>query len=128
MFVNILQRWRAIGGQKMGSKKLSFLFCITFFFFFFVNKSAQADSHELTTTNMYYTLKNINDLSYSFWQGYVEGVAETSPIYCPPAGNTVGQNVQIVVNWLGSHPKVWIMPPSIAASLALNDAYPCKNK
>ena len=111
----------------MDSKKIKFLFCVALLSLS-AYKTAEADSNELTTTNMYYTLKDTNNIGYSFWQGYVEGVAETSPIYCPPNNVTVGQNIQIVLNYLGSHPKLWSFPPSLAASLALNDAFPCKNK
>lgn len=124
MCASILLRWLAIGGQKMGSRKLSFLFCASLLIFASEFTLAEAAK---TTTEMYYALKN-DSLSSPFWTGYVGGIGDADSGFCPPEGTTFGQEGQIVINYLAANPKYWNLPPSTTVMLALEDAFPCKNK
>ena len=87
-----------------------------------------ARAFEPTTTAMYYSLQSMSSPDYAFWQGYVAGasmsyfnyVSEKNHGCTVPHGLTIGQEVQITLNYLKNNPEVWQLDPSMLIWIALN--------
>lgn len=90
-------------------------------------------NNAITTTDLYYSLQSMRDPNYQFWQGYVAGAANSYfnftsvRLKCDfPQGVTVGQEVQITLNYLKNNAKIWELPPDTLIWLAMKEAFPCK--
>lgn len=112
------------------AKRFASVLFFAAFIFFVSTEAVQVQAKSLNATQMYYSLQSMSDPNYAFWQGYVAGAsdaffADQSSKKCASIRVTVGQEVQIVKNYMGSNPKLWSLGPSVMVWLALGDAYHC---
>ena len=82
----------------------------------------------LNATSMYYALRNTNDPRSLFWTGVVAGAWGAYAGQredCPIPSTSVGQEVQVVVNYMKANPKIWSLNPPDIVWAAMYDTYPC---
>lgn len=83
---------------------------------------------ELNATSMFYSLQNTNDPHSLFWAGVVAGAWGAyagQKGNCQTPATNIGQEVQIVVNYMKANPKIWSLSPSEIVWAAMYDTYPC---
>ena len=85
---------------------------------------------------MYYSLNSQKGPYYVFWQGFVAGAAEsyfgmevqTYPSCQLPSNVSVGQEVQITLNYMKKNPELWNQFPYMMVWNAMYGAFPCPSK
>jgi hypothetical protein len=91
---------------------------------------SQDGPHYFVTGNQLYEscTAPVNNKSF-VCAGYVQGLTDALDVrgtICTPAGITVGQAMDVVVNYLRAHPQYRQISASLLAGAALGEAFPCK--
>ncbi|MFZ5488877.1 MAG: Rap1a/Tai family immunity protein [Pseudomonadota bacterium] len=89
--------------------------------------SAKADN-EFSSTAMYYSLQGGGALSL-YWDGFIVGAInayQDNHEMCIDSHMTIGQDVQIVLNYMAQNPTVWGARPEAIVEAAMALTFPCK--
>lgn len=68
----------------------------------------------------------------SFIVGVVTGVqlqaitTQTAPLFCAPSNLTIGQEIQVFLNWANAHPEAWNDRAAIGVGRAMMQSFPCR--
>lgn len=104
---------------------------------FMANPSRADASEKLSVGNGYYSqcvaTSDLRALCFGYFMGIADapfmntGTKMEDAVFCPPPGATYQQNMDIFHAFLRGNPRLRTVNTSLLFSMAMNEAFPCRN-